>query len=108
MKTRHTPGSWRAYNAQGNKGRILKNWRVIALDDTTICTIENRNDCDRHNAELIAAAPCMLAALEAIHAALNQPIQFTDSQTASDVLRGDAALARNLARTAIQKATGEA
>jgi hypothetical protein len=58
---------------------------------------------------LTGHAPHMLAALEAIHAALNQPVQYSGTHTpeTADVLRMDAAIARDMAMAAIKRAKGE-
>lgn len=61
------------------------------------------------NARLIAAAPELLAALQAINAALTQPVQFSGSDATGtcNILRGDCQVAASIARAAIAKATGE-
>ena len=61
------------------------------------------------NSRFISAAPHMLGALEAIHAALNQPVHHSGTHTpdTADVLRMDAAIARDMAMAAIKKAKGE-
>ena len=81
----------------------------VIADEETGRDVAIAYDGDADGA-LLAAAPAMLAALEAIHAALNQPVQYTGLRTpaSTDVLRSDATLARNMAKQAIQKATGEA
>ena len=58
---------------------------------------------------LVGSAPHMLGALEAIHAALNQPVHHSGTHTpeTADVLRMDAAIARDMAMAAIKKAKGE-
>jgi hypothetical protein len=60
------------------------------------------------NARVISAVPHMLGALEAIHAALNQPVHHSENRTpeTADVLRMDATIARNMAMAAIKKALG--
>lgn len=60
MNTPHTPGPWSAYNS--TNGKIWKTWRVEA-PSRPICNLSNLNDQDRHNAQLIAAAPDLLAAV---------------------------------------------
>ena len=61
------------------------------------------------NARFICAGPHMLVALEAIHAALNQPVHHSGTRTpeAAYVLRMDATIARDMAMAAIKKAKGE-
>lgn len=63
MKT-HTPGPWKAFNCVGP--RSLKNWHIQAddLKGRPVATIADIGDGDAANANLIAAAPDLLAALE--------------------------------------------
>lgn len=62
--------------------------------------------------KLLADRAALLAALQSIHAALNQPVQFTSHNSikvraaASDILRLDAKMARETAAAAIAQATG--
>ena len=69
--TQNTPGPWVAYNS--DNGRILKHWRIrgdCVRDDPTFATINSNGklspEYEAANARLIAAAPDMLAELEAI------------------------------------------
>ena len=65
MKTSlHTPGPWKVFNSFGL--RSLKSWHISADEKKArpVATIADIDDSDRHNANLIAAAPELLAALE--------------------------------------------
>ena len=61
---------------------------------------------DEKDAALLAAAPDMAEALKAIIAVLDQPVQHTGLRTpaSTDILRMDAATAKNMARSALEKA----
>jgi len=91
MKTQHTPGPWTAYNS--TNGKIWKTWRIEA-PSRPICNLCNLNDQDRHNAQLIEAAPELLAALEQCADWLARSTRIDDREQAED------------ARAAIAKATG--
>jgi hypothetical protein len=106
-KDKHTPGPWTIVGAPDSKGNL---W--IDSAKTVVATVQdnyhNKPELVAANAKLIAAAPAMLAALEAIHAVLNQPVQFSGERTSTDVLRLDAGYAREVAMAAIAQARGEA
>ena len=89
MKTKHTPGPWKAYN---QSGRILSKWH-IGSDNGDIAHVLSRNDADRHNAALIASSPELLAALQDL-------LKVCDSFIACPQI--------DAARQAIQKAQGGA
>ena len=77
----------------------------IDPDDT-----KSPTDLDIELAKRLAAFPNLLAALKAIVAALEQPVQYSGLRMAesSDILRADAAAAANIARAAIERAEGGA
>jgi hypothetical protein len=129
MNTHHTPGPWSALEFAGSHPSVgvcvgnsspadsrskIKYWiATIPLAKapgawTSIQDAGASADEARANARLIASAPEMLAALQAIYAALDQPVQYTGLRTpaTTDVLRVDARLAREVALAAIAKATG--
>jgi hypothetical protein len=62
--TQHTPGPWRVAR-DVNYGQFVTNERVRSADDTVICNLHAKANI---NGPLIAAAPDMLAALQAIAA----------------------------------------
>lgn len=73
---------WKAYNADG--ARILKNWRVAAQDGRTLAVLMNIDDSDRKRAQLMAAAPELLAALQDILTHYNQAFSPNDWTRAAD------------------------
>ena len=110
-KNEFTPGPWTV-----DRLRIIRNGtQPTGLFNVADCADPTANQRDGNieeriaNAKLIAASPDMLAALEAIHAALNQPVHHSGTHTpeTADVLRMDAAIARDMAMAAIKKAKGE-
>jgi len=67
--TQHTPGPWKAYNA--DNGRIFKHWRIKGCamrNDPPFAIIDSGGkilpEYEAANARLIAAAPSMLEALK--------------------------------------------
>jgi hypothetical protein len=102
MKTTHTPGPWK-YEA--DKGYVLKCFIMTAdFDEDTNSgsviarTSDNISEAD---AALIAAAPDLLAACEALHA---EVLAYLTAQN----LHGEHNPAMVAARAAIAKAKGEA
>jgi hypothetical protein len=90
MKTKHTPGPWKAYNQIGS--RILQSW-YVGSDTAAVCRVGDGALSPEEtvaNARLIAAAPELLAALNLIIAA------YGNLQSG----------AIDLARSAIAKAEG--
>ena len=102
-ESKHTPGPWLAYNAAGNKGRILKNWGVRGCCEK-VCTVNELCCSERNyaNAHLIAAAPDLLKALILIDTALCQTVDYGAYQT----VNGRTFQPLGLVRAAIAKATG--
>lgn len=102
----HTPGPWKTYRGavwsthESVSGPVTKGMRT-----NHVCAISERlkmPDGEREaNARLIAAAPDMLAALEAIISQMDQ-----GGQGATQVFNRDACIQH--ARAAIAKARGEA
>lgn len=113
MKQNHTSGPWSVSPGQdtiwANDGdtKVAKVWDLPWIESEATGRRHSDDATERANATLIAAAPELLEALKGILAALNQPVQFTELRTpaSTDVLRGDAALARKIASAAISKAT---
>jgi hypothetical protein len=92
MKTKHTPGPWikfddRICNKHGNA--------IVALDQDADCDFLNDAAAECANAHLIAAAPCMLEALEA-------------TLTNDRVMNALPAAHRRLIMDAVARARGEA
>ena len=110
--SKHTPGPWhQSDSTHTTKGhavcageRVIA--RVVGLGYPVGTGWSPQFDAD---ARLIAAAPELLAALQAINAALTQPVQFSGSDATGtcNILRGDCQVAASIARAAIAKATGE-
>lgn len=79
-KQQHTPGPWTAYNAEGNKGRILKTWKVKGQDNTLICTLKAGHRGEEiANARLISKAPEMLEMIKRIDAACQLSLHCGDN-----------------------------
>lgn len=104
MSTKHTPGPWKAFNCIGP--RSLKNWHIQAdeLKGRPVATIADIGDGDAANAQLIAAAPELLEALEFMLEA--------DTNICENIGRkSDQAMTRiaaiDQARVAIAKAKGQ-
>jgi hypothetical protein len=111
---KHTPGPWRIVN-DGNyrliEADIGKSWNnptvchlfvdVTPEDSVTIGPWYNSFDNDEANARLIAAAPDLLAALEAL---LNDDFADLFSARSAD----DARMARELLRIQASKAIAKA
>lgn len=99
MTTQHTPGPWRMTAA-----------KVMAGNGRAICLIENRKlhegfQESSANARLIAAAPDLLAALQAVWKFF-EPVYV--SAMADDTERTAQDELIDTVRAAIAKATGEA
>lgn len=93
--SKHTPGPWAAYNLA--RGRILKSWRVRG-PASPVCRIsggQSSGDAEVANARLIAAAPDLLAACNALLRC-----------QCYDVPLGECCPCRAAAEAAINKATG--
>lgn len=86
----HTPGPWRVKGIRSvvaDKTHICANGETMSLPNAVVCTVDNH---DREaNARLIAAAPALLEALEAV-------VKLSPGQTVE-----------NIAREAIAQATGD-
>jgi hypothetical protein len=76
----HTPGPWRSHGAGGE---IHGNSRVVA----TMCWCSGMHDEDEANARLIAAAPDMLAALNAIRVWMKNHDRSEHEQKIYDAIR---------------------
>ena len=87
QKSTHTPGPWQSYNAGATIGTIEGCNGIDVIAD--IRFIKNES---RHNAKLIAAAPDMLDALQAV----------------SDYLGDQDSILADQVNSAIRKARGEA
>ena len=98
---KYTPGPWKM-----EEGELNGVWEGVVYNDRigTICRLDDEMSGCRANAALIAAAPDMLATLEAIrndcHAWLDGEM---DSLSQGDLLQAFA----NAAQLAIDEATGE-
>lgn len=89
MTTKHTPGPW-----------VESGEFILGADHTTICQARDE-DAWEANAQLIAAAPELLAALEGLME------HFIGDRSSRNVV-GAAGLACDVARAAIAKAKGGA
>lgn len=101
---KHTPGPW--HTGEGQANRIVYAPNGYAICDTKVFHCYSTTHEDKANARLIAAAPDLLEALEAIQA-------YADVALAKPELFGGIEAVRNLrgpafddARAAIAKATG--
>lgn len=63
-QSKHTPGPWRVRND-------AKDWAIIGAEPSWVTAVDKRNHSAEANAHLIAAAPDMLRALEAIRARID-------------------------------------
>jgi hypothetical protein len=101
MSTQHTPGPWTISRDTGSKGE-----RYIWMDGDyfgghAIATVHDKvPESAEANARLLAAAPDLLAALQAI-------LETLDNMTTSQFQHGADKPARDLARAAIAKALEE-
>ena len=93
MNTQHTPGPWQ-----------IADGRYIQADEHggIIARCHGTNPAD---IQLIAAAPELLAALQAVSAILDQPWKDCDGPNTLAIAKADCALARDVALRAIGKAT---
>lgn len=103
-KTEHTPGPWHTVPVGLVEGRarvqIMASSRWIA---DAVATIRYASEAEA-NARLIAAAPDLLAALEAAYTVIRDAEAF---QTATSAFEGHLEHAEGLAYAAIRKARGE-
>lgn len=102
MKTNHTPGKW--YIA-------AESTIIVSSGGSEICSItpqgKNWQEEDQANAALIAASPCLLAALQDIESIANGTApDFTPDQRKDERFCIGAII--GAARKAIRAATGEA
>lgn len=98
MNTKHTPGPWKHTTPQGAFGH-----EIIGPDGHLICKMQHHPDEQKQaadDADLIAAAPDLLAALETI---ANQCGPFT----VHGLPPLDYATIGNIARAAIAEATAQ-
>lgn len=114
MQNTHTPGPWHR-NARLDAGTHSFVWGPAADGKSRLVAdcggILVRTAAEMEaNAALIASAPDMLAALEAIAAMLDQPVQHSgiSDPAAAAILRGDARVARELARKTVARIRGAA
>lgn len=98
MNMKHTPGPWEitAANVLGRMATVIDG----------ICIVLGHGRIPNANARLIAAAPDLLAALEAAEAAIMDEVNASDGED-HPVIRAHAKVAAE-ARAAIAKATGAA
>jgi hypothetical protein len=98
--SKHTPGPWVA------EGEDRETWRIRSEDYGTICRIHDPEGPVEHDAHLIAAAPDLLDALEAL-LAWQRHLEFRDvpgKEGRSLAYAGDL----EIIRAAIAKARGQA
>ena len=102
MKTKHTPGPWKAVNGDNDlSGYFI---RILSISDAEIAPARAYGDNKEQrqaNARLIAAAPELLAALQLVENCNNYtsdgcPVSYELQAALTEV------------RAAIRKATGEA
>ena len=105
MTIQHTPGPWHTDKASPF---TVKRTDTFLFQDA-IAHVNHRPPVGGGiaNARLIAAAPDLLEALQAIVATLDQPVQHTDTPGSAAILRTDSRIARETAKRAIAKVTGE-
>jgi hypothetical protein len=98
----HTPGPWQEWNT--HQGRIMQRWRVGSQGATAgitvpVAEIDNQRGTTEEqyaNARLIAAAPCMLAALRDAEAELTYASAVVNIDKARlDAIRAAIARATN-------------
>lgn len=88
MSEKWTPGPW-WFEADEVEGMVYVAHKGTECPSTTICSFEAVDECDVANARLIAAAPDMYEALEAM-------LEFPNSGPS-----------HSFAKTALKKARGE-
>ncbi len=105
--SKHSPGPWLAYNAQG--GRIFKHWRIrgnCVRNDPPFAIIDSNGkllpEYEVANARLMAASPELLKALEEIAA---YPLNV-DGYASLEAVRMRFVAMQVIARAAIDKAKG--
>lgn len=113
--SKHTPGPWSVHQLTGSafgdvgiraEGKVVAGY--VALMNTRWPHAGQQEE-QRANAKLIAAAPELLTALDELLAAeLTQMPAYEAGKAAQDAWADRRAAARNNARVAITKATGEA
>lgn len=99
MTTSHTPGIWQAYTDPDGKIFIISGGEIREAD--TIATIAYKNASSKSRANLIAAAPDLLEALQGVTRILEA---FSYTTTLG---KGQSARLKS-ARELIAKAKGEA
>lgn len=107
MQTKHTPGPWAAFPIPNDR---LKRYAVVCVNDDH-CTgtgklVVAEKIRTKHNASLIAAAPELLAALQAVLPVLDCAFEYEGD--VFGILHNDAVDARQLIRTAIAHFTSTA
>lgn len=95
----HTPGPW----IVGSNGRTAK---VVDANEKAVCMVTSRRDA--WNGHLIAAAPDLLAALEAVIDDLAESITLAQDEGASPTWVLRARARHDAAVAAIAKAKGKA
>lgn len=109
MTTQHTPGPWGVTSSSNPKNG--SSWRDIVSYGTEFKP-SYVGEALEQDANLIAAAPELLEALEKVVAILTQPVQRPPLPNEAfsgkiRIIQGDCACAVNAARYAIAKAKGE-
>jgi hypothetical protein len=105
--TKHTPGPWELIWEDGKYGVIgaQTEKKLVAIVGNN--PDDGLNDIRKANAALIAAAPDMLAALEATEEYVQMLALWIDGSVALDVLENKYNHTQLLRQTAIAKAKGE-
>ena len=106
METKHTPGPWRATRDQDSRGNHC--WRIDAPSVSLLAVLTYQNAGARAegiaDAHLIAAAPDLLAALEAV---LAHEGERDISPIGTELDSAELERAKNAARAAIARAKGK-
>jgi hypothetical protein len=110
----HTPGPWESHDVTDDQDADCGNW-VVEIPETPGNTVirlwfgdmESNTGEDIANANLVAAAPDLLAALEANLAGMSHVQQHGCQKNACSERRRLAELASTLVNAAIAKARGE-
>ena len=101
-QAKHTPGPWRTYNMSKNK--ILKQWHIQRDDckhDIALVSLDVAADERESVANLIAAAPAMYEALQAMVEVFPAVVKMTPYGVSMDISK-----LHDNAKTALAQAEG--